>query len=77
MSPCYVGLMVEVYEELGRLGKEKELKFEILHRLLELMDVSHANFWILEKEFCFLRKIIGSNRKEKKGDKRGQRKEEG
>lgn len=62
MSPCYVGLIVEVYEELGRLGRERELKFEILHRLLELMDVSHANFWILEKQFGFLRKIIGSKR---------------
>jgi hypothetical protein len=61
MSPCYIGLLVDILEETGRFKTERELKFEILHRLLELMDVSHANFWILEKELSFLRRIIGSN----------------
>ena len=48
------------YEELCRSNLESFLKFEILHKILEMFDTSHKNFFIIESEFKMIRRLIES-----------------
>lgn len=52
--------MISYYEELSKNKSDSFLRFEILHKILDLFDISHKNFFIIESEFKMIQRLIES-----------------